>query len=53
MRSRKLRDVMAIAENEGLLGGDRTRMVRGRMPEALVAKAKGVVHVCRPLMVKN
>jgi hypothetical protein len=40
LRSSKLRDVMAIAENEGLLGGDRTRMVRGRMPEALVAKAK-------------
>jgi hypothetical protein len=40
MRSRKLRDAMAIAENEGLLRGDRTRMVRGRMPEALVARAK-------------
>jgi hypothetical protein len=40
MRSSKLRDVMAIAEDEGLLRGDRTRMVRGRMPEALVAKAK-------------
>jgi hypothetical protein len=40
MRSRKLRDVMVIAESEGLLRGDRTRIVRGRMPEALVAKAK-------------
>jgi hypothetical protein len=40
MRSRKLRDVMVIAENEGLLRGDRTRIVRDRMPEALVAKAK-------------
>jgi len=40
MRSRKLRDVMVIAENQGLLHGDRTRIVRGRMPEALVAKAK-------------
>ena len=40
VRSRKLRDVMIIAESEGLLRGDRTRIVRGRMPEALVAKAK-------------
>ena len=40
MRSRKLREVMVIAENEGLLRGDRTRIVRGRMPEALVARAK-------------
>lgn len=40
VRSRKLRGVMVIAENEGLVHGDRTRVVRGRMPEALVAKAK-------------
>jgi len=40
MRSSKLRDVMVIAENEGLLRGERTQIVRGRMPEALVAKAK-------------
>ena len=39
-RSSKLRDVMVIAENEGLLRGDRTQIVRGRMPEALVARAK-------------
>jgi len=38
--SRKLRDVMVIAEKEGLLRGERTRVVRGRMPEALVIRAK-------------
>jgi hypothetical protein len=37
---KKLREVMAIAEQEGLLRGDRTRIVRGRMPEALVKRAK-------------
>jgi hypothetical protein len=31
---------MLIAEQEGLLGGERTEMVRGRMTEALVARAK-------------
>jgi len=36
----KLRDVMAIAENEGLLRGERPQVVRGRMPRALVARAK-------------
>jgi len=40
MRSSKLRDVMVIAEKEGLLRGERTQVVRGRMPEALVTKAK-------------
>jgi hypothetical protein len=40
MRSRKLRDVMVIAEKEGLLRGERTQVVRGRMPEALVTRAK-------------
>jgi len=39
-RSRRLRDVMVIAEEEGLLRGERTRVVRGRMPEALVTRAK-------------
>jgi hypothetical protein len=38
--SRKLRDVMVIAEKEGLLRGERTQVVRGRMPEALVIRAK-------------
>ena len=40
VRSSKLRDVMVIAEKEGLLRGERTQVVRGRMPEALVARAK-------------
>jgi len=40
MRSSKLRDVMVIAEKEGLLRGERTQVVRGRMPEALVTMAK-------------
>ncbi|MGB7847253.1 MAG: hypothetical protein WBL63_16685 [Candidatus Acidiferrum sp.] len=39
-RSSKLRDVMVIAEKEGLLRGERTQVVRGRMPEALVTRAK-------------
>src|SRR6516225_8228368 len=38
--SLKLNQVMVIAEQEGLLRGERTEMVRGRMPEALVARAK-------------
>lgn len=38
--SQRLSEVMAIAEQEGLLRGERTEMVRGRMPEELVAKAK-------------
>lgn len=29
-----------MAEQEGLLRGSRTKVVRGRMPEALVAEAK-------------
>ena len=36
----KLREVMVIAKEQGLLRGERTRVVRGRMPEALVARAK-------------
>jgi len=31
---------MVIAETEGLLEGERTQVVRGRMPEALVTRAK-------------
>jgi hypothetical protein len=38
--SLKLREVMVIAEEEGLLRGERTQVVRGRMPKALVARAK-------------
>ena len=40
MRSSKLRDAMVIAEKEGLLRGECTQVVWGRMPEALVTKAK-------------
>ena len=36
----KLREVLVIAEERGLFRGGRTRVVRGRMPEALVNKAK-------------
>jgi hypothetical protein len=39
-RSSRLREVMIIAEQEGLLDGERTQVVRGRMPRALVARAK-------------
>lgn len=39
-RSRKLREVMTIAEEEGLLRGERTQVIRGRMPKELVARAK-------------
>jgi len=38
--SSRLREIMVIAEQEGLLRGKRTQVVRGRMPEALVARAK-------------
>ncbi len=36
----KLREVMVIAEEQGLLRGERKQVVRGRMPKALVAQAK-------------
>ena len=39
-RSGKLREVMTIAEQEGLLSGERTQVIRGRMPRALVTRAK-------------
>jgi len=38
--SRKFHDVLLMAEREGLLSGERTKVVRGRMPEALVSEAK-------------
>ena len=38
--SRKFHDVLRIAEREGLLRGKRTKVLRGRMPEALVSEAK-------------
>lgn len=39
-RSTKLREVMTLAESEGLLAGERTQVIRGRMPRALVTRAK-------------
>ena len=39
-RFNRLREVMTIAEKEGLLEGERTQVIRGRMPRALVARAK-------------
>jgi hypothetical protein len=36
----KLREAMIIAEEQGLLRGERNQVVRGRMPRALVAQAK-------------
>lgn len=35
-----LRSAMSIAEGKGLLKGRRTLVIRGRMPEELVAEAK-------------
>ncbi len=37
---RRFADALAIARETGLLKGGRTKLVRGRMPNALVAKAK-------------
>src|SRR5690349_13566789 len=36
----RFKSVLVIAEEKGLLRGTRTKVVRGRMPEALVSKAK-------------
>ncbi|MBV9226349.1 MAG: hypothetical protein JOY85_20130 [Acidobacteriaceae bacterium] len=36
----RLQDAVTLAEKKGLLRGRRTLMVRGRMPEKLVAEAK-------------
>jgi len=38
--SRRFHEVLRLAEREGLLRGERTKIVRGRMPEALVSEAK-------------
>jgi hypothetical protein len=37
---RRLGDALSIAEQQGLLGGGRTLIVRGRMPSLLVDQAK-------------
>jgi hypothetical protein len=36
----RLREVLTIAEERGLLSGSRTHVLRGRMPVALVEQAK-------------
>jgi len=38
--ARRLKDILMIAEEKGLFRGTRTKVMRGRMPEALVSKAK-------------
>jgi hypothetical protein len=40
VRSERLKDILVIANKAGLFKGTRTKVVRGRMPEALVNKAK-------------
>ena len=35
-----MREVLTLAEQSGLLRGSRTKVIRGRMPQALVARAK-------------
>lgn len=39
-KSGRLKDALLIAQERGLLLGARTKTLRGRMPEALVNKAK-------------
>jgi hypothetical protein len=36
----RFQEVLSIAREKGLLKGTRTELIRGRMPKALVAKAK-------------
>jgi len=43
--NRRLQDALTIAEQSGLLRGARTEIVRGRMPKALVQKAKATAGV--------
>jgi hypothetical protein len=40
LKNKRLKDVLVVADQAGLLKGSRTKIVRGRMPEALVNKAK-------------
>ena len=40
LKRNRLKEVLVIAEQKGLFAGTRTKIVRGRMPEALVSKAK-------------
>jgi hypothetical protein len=39
-RSDRFQEALAIAQEAGLLSGAKTEVVRGRMPKALVQKAK-------------
>jgi hypothetical protein len=39
-RTEKLRESLTIAEEQGLLAGERTQIIRGRMPRALVERAR-------------
>jgi hypothetical protein len=39
-RPDRIREALTIAQQSGLLRGGRTEVVRGRMPKALVRKAK-------------
>lgn len=41
----RLHDVMVLARRTGLLEGTRTELLRGRMPKALVQKAKAKTGV--------
>ena len=43
--NRRLQDALTIAEEAGLLRGARTQVVRGRMPKALVQRAKATAGV--------
>jgi hypothetical protein len=40
VKSERLKGILLIANEAGLLKGARTKIVRGRMPQALVDKAK-------------
>jgi hypothetical protein len=40
VRSDRFQDALTIARQTGLLGGAKTEVVRGRMPKALVQKAR-------------
>ncbi len=42
VRSGRFHDALTIARQAGLLRGAKTEVVRGRMPEALVRKAKAI-----------
>ena len=40
LKGERLKNMLVIAQENGLLHGTRTKVVRGRMPEALVNRAK-------------